>query len=209
MENDLIRVLCVDDHLIVREGLAFIIDSQPDMKVVATAGSGEDAVALYRAHRPDVTIMDLRSPGIGGVEAIRQIRLEFADARIVVLTAYQGDEDVYAALKAGASSYVLKDSISYELIRVIRAVHAGERPLSPELAAILDEHGERPTLSPRERMVLELMAAGMRNKEIAAALGVSELTTQAFSKRLFAKLKVSDRTAAVTVALRRGIIHLS
>lgn len=208
MEPARIRVLCVDDHLMVREGLAFIIDSQPDMKVVATAGSAEDAVAIHRQHRPDVTVMDLLMPGMGGLEAIRQIRGESPDARIVVLTAYHGDEDVFNALTAGAASYVLKDAVSYELIRVIRAVHAGERPLPPDVAAIFDQHGERPTLSTRERMVLELMAAGMRNKEIAAALGVSELTTQAFSKRLFAKLKVSDRTAAVTVALRRGIIHL-
>lgn len=208
MTKPKIRVLCVDDHLMVREGIAFIIDNQRDMKVIATAGTGEEAIRLFHQHRPNVTVMDLGLPGMSGVDAIHAIRAEFADARIVVLTAHHGDDDIWNALKAGAISCVLKDSVSYELIKVIREVHEGESPLSPQLTALLVDHEGNATLSVRERQVLELLATGMRNKEIAAVLSLSEMTIQAYVKRLFVKLKVKDRTAAVTLALRRGIIHL-
>lgn len=204
-----IRVLCVDDHLIVRDGIAFIINSQPDMRVVAATGSGWEAIALFRKHHPDVTVMDLRLPDLSGIEATRTICRESADARIVVLTAHHGDDDVSHAFGAGAVSYVFKDSMSCDLIRIIREVHAGEQRLPAGVAAILAAHKDDAALTPREREILALIATGMRNKEIADALRLSEMTIQAHNKRIFAKLNVSDRTAAVTVAVRRGIIHLS
>jgi len=210
MAEPVIRVLCTDDHQIVREGIGLIIDREPDMQVVASAASGEEAVALFREHRPDVTIMDLQLGTMSGVDTIRAIRATAPDARIVVLTMYQGDEDVYRAMQAGASTYLFKNTISDDLIRVIRDVHLGRAPAPTGFVADrLAERANRPALTPREVEVLTLISSGMRNKEIAAGLGVSEDTIFTHVKNIFAKLNVNDRTAAVHVGLRRGIIHIS
>jgi len=203
-----IRVLCVDDHWIVREGVALIIASEPDMEVVGSAATGEDAVLLFKQHRPDVTLMDLRLRTMSGLEAIQAIRREQADARVIVLTMYQGDEDIHRALAAGAAAYLLKETLSDDLIRIVREVHAGERPIGPDVQARLDERAAQPTLTLREIQVLELVSQGRRNKEIASILGISEETVHVHLKNIFAKLKVNERTAAVNVALRRGIVHI-
>lgn len=209
MQKKRIRVLCVDDHRLVREGLVLIIERQRDMEVVGQAASGEEAIALFQAHRPDVTLMDLRLGSLNGVEAIRRIRSSDADAKIVVLTMYDGDEDIYRAIQAGAVTYLLKDSLSDDLIRVVREVSAGYRPsFSSDVQTRLDERAKRPTLTRREVQVLGLISSGMRNKEIGAALGISDETVQVHVRNLLAKLEVQDRTAAVNVALRRGIIHI-
>lgn len=193
----------------MREGIALIINRQPDMEVVGSASSGEEAIDLFRTQRPDVTLMDLQLSGMSGVDAIRAIRQEDPRARIVVLTMYQGDEDIYRALDAGAATYLLKDTLSDDLIRVIRDVHAGRQPaVSPDVEARLAERAGRPALTPREIQVLDLISRGMRNKEIATALAVSEETIHVHVRNILAKLKVKDRTAAVNVALRRGIIHI-
>jgi two-component system, NarL family, response regulator len=203
-----IRVLCVDDHRIVREGLALIIAQQPDMKVVGFAATGEEAVAQWRRHQPDITLMDLRLGGMSGLDAIRAIRREQPSARIIVLTMYQGDEDIHQSLAAGAATYLLKDTLSDELIRTVREVHAGGQPIGEDVRARLNERAGSPPLTPRETQVLKLVAQGHRNKEIAALLGISEETVPVHLKNVFAKLKVNERTAAVNVALRRGIVHI-
>jgi len=203
-----IRVLCVDDHPLVREGIARKLGRQSDIKVVATAGTGEAAVELFRRHRPDVVLMDLQLPKMSGLEAIEAIRQEDHEARIVVLTMYQGDEDIYRALRAGAASYLLKDTLSSDLVTIVREVFAGGRPLPGRVASLLAARVNQSPLSPREIEVLKLVAKGMRNKEIASELHLGQDTIQTHLKRLFAKLGVNDRTAAVTVALNRGIIHL-
>jgi DNA-binding NarL/FixJ family response regulator len=203
-----IRVLCVDDHAVVREGLSVIIDLQPDMKVVASAATGEEAVDLYAAVRPDVTLMDLELPAMSGLDAIRAIRSRFADARIVVLTVHHGTEDIFRVLQAGATTYLLKEMLTKELIRVIRQVHAGERPIPDEIASRLTERAREPALTSREIEVLELIATGLANREIGMALSISDQTVHAHAKNIFSKLKVGDRMAAVSLALRRGIIHL-
>jgi two-component system NarL family response regulator len=209
MQTPKIRVLCVDDHRIVREGITLIISRQPDMEVVASAASGEESIDLHRQYRPDVTLMDLQLGGMSGVDAIRNIRREHPGARIVVLTMYQGDEDIFRALEAGASTYLLKDTLSDDLLRVVREVYAGNQPIRPEVEALLAKRAAGSTLTNREIEVIDLIAQGMRNKEIAATLGISEETAQVHVKHILAKLKVKDRSAAITVALRRGIIHLS
>lgn len=204
----MIRVACVDDHRIVREGLALVIGQQPDMTVVALAGSGEEAIAAYRQHRPDVVVMDLQMPSMSGVDAIRAIRRIDREARIVVLTMLRGDEDIHRALDAGAATYLLKDTAFDELLDTIRQVYDGRRPtISPDVRARLAERAGRPTLTPREIDVLQLVRKGLRNREIAASLGVGEETVQSHVKHILAKLDVPDRTAAIDVALRRGIIH--
>jgi DNA-binding NarL/FixJ family response regulator len=208
MTNPRIRVLCVDDHRIVREGIGLIIARQPDMEVVGSAATGEEAVAVFTRERPDVTLMDLQLPTMSGLEAIHAIRREDADARIIVLTMYQGDEDIHRALTAGATTYLLKDTLSDDLIRFVREVHAGRRPIRPDVKARLDERATQPTLTPREVQVMELVSEGKRNKEIAVRLGISEETVQVHLKNIFAKLKVGERTAAVNVAIRRGIVHI-
>jgi two-component system NarL family response regulator len=206
--DHVIRVLCVDDHRLMRQGVASLINKQRDMKVVASAATGEEAIALFERYRPDVTLMDLQLPQMSGVETIRQIRGLHADARIIVVTMYKGEEDVYRALKAGAATYLLKDSLFDELATRIRQVQAGERPLSPEIQARLDERAQHKGLSPREMQIVELIARGMRNKEIAAELGITEVTVQVHLRHLFSKLAVSDRTAVLSVAVKRGLIHL-
>ena len=203
-----IRVLCVDDHPLLLEGVARKIERQPDMEVVGTAGTGQEAVMLYLRHRPDVVLMDLQLPGMGGQQAIEVIRREDPNARIIVLTILGGDEDIYRAINAGAASYLLKSSLSQDLIATVRRVVAGERPLPPEVADRLAARGGQSGLSTREIQILELIAKGLRNKEIAGELGIGQETVQTHIKRLFVKLHVSDRTAAVTVALSRGIVHM-
>ena len=185
-----------------------MIGRHSDIEVVAAAASGEEAVALFCSHRPDVTLMDLQLPGMSGVEAIRAIRAEESTARIIVLTMYHGDEDIYQALQAGATTYLTKEALSDELVPMLREVNAGGRPIPPKVAAVLATRALQPTLSTREIEVLQLLAKGMRNKEIAGALGISEQTAKVHVKHLLAKLQVNDRTAAVSVALERGFIHL-
>ena len=203
-----LRLLCVDDHRIVREGIALILAREPDITVVATASTAEEAVIAFKRHLPDITLMDLRLGGKSGIDAIREIRKEYPTARIVVLTMYQGDEDIHRALSAGAATYLLKDTLSDDLIRVVREVHAGGNPMAPDVRARLDERAAHPTLTPREIQVLQLVSQGKRNKEIAAILGLSEDTVPVHVKNIFAKLRVNERTAAVNIALRRGIIHI-
>jgi DNA-binding NarL/FixJ family response regulator len=204
-----IRVQCVEDHAVVREGICLKINLQPDMEVVATAATGEQAVALYSTVRPDVTLMDLQLPAMSGLAAIQAIRAIDASARIVVLTMYQGEEDIHRALQAGAATYLLKGTLSDDLIRIVREVHAGERPIPPDVAATLASRIPGSALTERETEVVTLMATGMHNKEIAARLNISNETVRNHAKNIFAKLQVPDRTAAVMDALRRGIIHLN
>src|SRR5258706_7948719 len=203
-----IRILCVDDHPVVRDGLMAVIATQPDMSVVGEAGEGRAALAMYREHKPDVVVMDLRMPGMGGVEATVQIRREFRGARIIVLTTYEGDEDIHRALEAGAQAYLLKDSVRKELLQTIREVHAGQRHISPAMAARLAEHTPRISLSPRELEVLPLIAKGLRNNEIGAALDIAEDTVKIHIKNNFGEMQVFDRTQAVVSASQRGIIRL-
>ena len=208
MPTPTIRVLCADDHRLMREGIARIVGVQRDMTVVAQASDGEQAVAQFLQHRPDVTLMDLEMPKMNGVRAIQEIRNHQPQARIVVLTMYHGDEDIHRAIAAGAMGYLLKDTLPDDLIRVIREVHSGRRAIPPEIAAVLEQRASQPTLTFRESQVLELLATGKRNKEIAAALGISGDTASAHIKSIFQKFNVHDRTAALAEALRRGIIHI-
>lgn len=201
-----ISIIIADDHPIVREGLSLIIGRHADMKVLASVPTGEDAVAAYVREPADIVLMDLQMPLMNGVEATRAIRQKYPEAKIIVLTMYSGDEDIRRALEAGATTYLLKDSLSDDLIRVAREVHAGGRPLDPEVQARLDVPSQR--LTPREMRVLELVFEGHRNKEIAAKLLISEDTVEVHLKNIFAKLMVHDRTAAVRVGLSRGIIHM-
>ena len=209
MSQPSIRILIVDDHPVVRKGLTATIEPEPDMQVVASAANGRDALALFRQHRPDVTIMDLTlTPDMSGDQVIQAIRSEFPEARVIALSAHQGDESIYKALHAGARTFLLKDTLSEELIAAIRDVHAGGRPIPPFVAAKLADRMTLPVLTPRELAVLKLMAKGKRNKEIAGQLGIADATTQGHVKSILAKLDVHDRTEAVTEAIRRGIIHL-
>ena len=206
--SDKIRVLCVDDHRVMLDGLALLIGRQPDMEVVASATTGDQAITQYGAVRPDVTLMDLQLPGTNGLEAIRQIRKTDPTARIVVLTMYQGDEDIYRALEAGAATYLLKDALSDELVSVIRQVHGGRQPVTPEVEAQLQSRRQQPTLTPREVQVVQLISEGLRNKEIAVTLGITEQTAKVHVKNILAKLRVNDRAAVISIAARRGIVHL-
>lgn len=208
MSDQKIRVMCVEDHRIVREGIALIINHEDDMEVVGTASNGDEAVAVYKECHPDVVLMDLRLGKTSGVDAIKAIRQVNPDARIVVLTMYEGDEDIYRAHQAGATTYLLKDTLSSDLIRVVRAVHAGERPVDPQVQARLAERASGPTLTAREIEVLQLISEGLRNKEVGATLGIAEGTVQIHVKNIFGKLNVSDRTAAVQIAVRRGLIQM-
>lgn len=205
---DPIRVLCVDDHALIRDALTLKVDLQPDMCMVAAAATGEQAVEYFHRHHPDVTLMDLQLPTMSGLDTIRAIRRDDPQARIVVLTMYEGDEDIFRAIEAGAATYLLKDTLADDLIRIVRDVHAGARPIPADIAERLAERVEQRTLTRREVQVVELIATGMRNKEIAGVLDISEETVQVHVKNILAKLKVQDRTAAVTMALRRGIIHI-
>jgi len=205
-----IRVLCVDDHRIVREGIASLLNRQPDIEVVASAATVQEAIECFAANEPDVTLMDLQLGAESGLTAIRAIRGRVPSARVIVLSMFQGEEDIFGALEAGASAYVLKDTLSGLLIRMVRDIHAGSTPeVSPEVQARLDQRAERPTLTQREKQVIELISRGMRNKEIGATLGISEETAQVHVKHILAKFHVQDRTAALTEAVRRGIIHIT
>jgi DNA-binding NarL/FixJ family response regulator len=203
-----IRVLCVDDHPLVREGMTAVIAAEDDMVSVGAVGDGQAALAQYRQLKPDVVIMDLRMPVMGGVEATAQIRKEFPAARIIVLTTYEGDEDIHRALAAGAQAYLLKDSVSRDLMRTIREVHAGHRHIAPTMAARLAEHTPRVALTERELEILNLAARGLRNKEIGASLNIVEDTVKIHLKNIFSKLQVMDRTQAVVSAAQRGFIDL-
>jgi DNA-binding NarL/FixJ family response regulator len=203
-----IRLLVVDDHNIVRSGLTALIGTEPDMTVVAEATNGQQAIDLFRQHQPDVTLMDLRLPLIGGVEAITSIRKEFPTARIIVLTTYDGDEDIYRALQAGACGYLLKGMLADELLEAIRAVHSGLRRIPAAVAQRLADRMGGPELTPREVEVLNLIVKGNSNKEIGAALFISEATVKTHVNNILGKLGASDRTQAATMALQRGIIHL-
>jgi DNA-binding NarL/FixJ family response regulator len=204
-----IRILVVDDHPMMRKGLAATISPESDMEIVGLAPTGKDALELFRANRPDVTIMDLNlTPEMTGTQAIQKIRSEFPQARFIVLSAYKGDEDIFRALEAGAITYLLKDRLGDDLITIIRQVHGGARPMPEEVGRKLADRIHLQTLTPREVEVLELVAKGLRTKEIAAALFVSEDTVQGHIKNIFSKLNVHDRSEAVTVAIRRGILRI-
>jgi two-component system NarL family response regulator len=202
------RVLIADDHPIVREGLAAMIDRRPDMKVVAQAGTGREAIAQYRIHRPDVALMDLRLPDLDGVQAIEAIRTDFPNARILVITTFDGDEDIHRALHAGASGYLMKDAPREHLMEAIRVVAAGQTCVPQRVAAKLAERESVPEISGREREVLRLIAQGKSNQEIAVALTITAGTVKAHVNNILTKLNVRDRTQAVTQALKRGILHL-
>jgi|SRR5579859_341495 len=203
-----ITVLVVDDHPVLREGVAAVLHLQDDMILVGEAGDGAEGVARYRELRPDVVLMDLQMPGMGGVEAIEAIRSQAPEARIVVLTTYKGDVQALRAIKAGAVAYLLKSSLRKELVDTIRDVHAGRRRLSPEIADSIAVHAADERLSEREIEILRLVSEGCANKEIAVRLSISEQTVKAHLKSIFGKLDASDRTHAVTLAARRGIITL-
>jgi two-component system NarL family response regulator len=203
-----ISILCVDDHQIVREGIVTIIARQSDMEVTGTAANGLQAVEAFLQNPPDVTLMDLQLPVLSGLDAIRRIRSADAQAKIIVLTTYHGDEDVYRALEAGAATYLLKESVLDDLAGVVRAVHNGARPLSDDVQRILATRANYGQLTAREVEVLELIAQGLSNKEAGTALGITEETVKVHVRNIMDKLDVRDRTEAVTVALQRGIIHL-
>jgi len=200
--------LVVDDHPMIRAGLTLTISPEPDMTVVGSASTGREGLEQYRQHQPDITLMDLRMPEMGGVEAIRTIRAEFPSAKIIVLSTYQGDEDIFRALEAGAVTYLLKDTLAEKMVGIIREVAGGGRPILPEVAQRMTERMFQAALTNREIEVLQVVARGMRNKEIAAELKISEETVQGHVKNILAKLSVHDRTEAVAVAIRRGIVHL-
>jgi len=201
-----IRVLCVDDHPLLREGIAALIGNQSDMELVAEASNGREALALFRKHRPDVTLMDLQMPEMGGIDAISAIRGEFSEARVIVLTTHAGDFQVTRALKAGARAYLLKGMLRKELLETIRAVHAGQKRLSLEVAAEIAEHITDDALTPREIEVLRLVAGGNANKEIAVRLSLTEESVKSHIRNILSKLQANDRTHAVTIGLKRGII---
>jgi DNA-binding NarL/FixJ family response regulator len=203
-----IRVLSVDDHPLLREGIAALVGSQTDMELVAEAANGREALDLFRVHRPDVTLMDLQMPEMSGIDAIGAIRAEFPEARIVVLTTHAGDVQVTRALKAGARAYLLKALLRKELLETIRAVYAGHKRLSSEVAAEIAEHATDDVLTPREVDVLRRVAGGNANKEIAAQLSLTEETVKSHLRSILAKLSANDRTHAVAIGLKRGIIDL-
>src|SRR5712675_3631306 len=208
MSTKPIRVLAVDDHSLLRDGIAKLLAAQPDMTLVAEASNGREAVEQFRIHRPDVTLMDLQMPEMNGVDAMIAICGEFPAARIIVLTTYVGDVQVLRALKAGARGYLLKGLLRKELLETIRLVHAGQKRIPPEVAAQLAEHATDGSLSSREIQVLRLISGGNANKEIAAQLSISEETVKGHVKSILAKLGANDRTHAVTIGLKRGIIDL-
>lgn len=205
---NLIRILAVDDHPVLRKGIAALVNAESDMKLIAEASNGQEAVEMFRSHRPDVTIMDLQMPEMSGTQAILQIQSEFPEARIVVLTTYTGDAQVLRALKAGARAYILKGHVHRELLETIRAVHAGQKRIPSDIAAKLAEYAADDVLSPRELDVLRLIAAGNSNKLIADQLSIGEATVKSHVANILSKLGANDRAHAVTIGLKRGIIEL-
>jgi DNA-binding NarL/FixJ family response regulator len=203
-----IQILSVDDHPLLREGIAALVNAEADMKLVAEASNGREAIEQFRSHRPDVTLMDLQMPGFNGIEAIIDIHNEFPNARIIVLTTYTGDVQVLRALRAGAQAYILKGHVHRELLETIRAVHAGKKRIPPEVATELADHAAEDALSPREIDVLRLIATGNANKVIADQLAITEETVKSHVTNILSKLGANDRTHAVTIALKRGIIEL-
>ncbi|MDX6501538.1 MAG: hypothetical protein QOG23_4798 [Blastocatellia bacterium] len=208
MTSDTIKIMVIDDQAVVRQGFVALINTVSDMAVVAEGTNGQQAIDLYRLHRPDVTLMDLRMPELGGVEAITAIRKEFPDARLIVLTTYDGDEDIYRSLQAGAQGYLLKDMFFEELEEAIRKVHGGSRRIPTQVAERLAERMGSSDLTGRETEVLEQIVAGHSNKTIAAHLNISEATVKSHINSILSKLGVSDRTQAATTALQRGLVHL-
>jgi len=204
----MIRILAVDDHPLLRRGIAALVNTEPDMKLVAEAANGEEAVESFRLYRPDVTLMDLQLPGVNGIEAIDRILGEFPDARIIVLTTYTGDAQVLRALRAGARAYILKGHVHRELLETIRTVHAGRKRIPPDIAVELAEHTTEDELSSREIEVLRLIAAGNSNKQIADQLYIEESTVKSHVTNILSKLSANDRAHAVTIGLKRGIIAL-
>jgi DNA-binding NarL/FixJ family response regulator len=205
---NLIRILVVDDHSIFREGIVGLLADQPDLQLVAEASNGREAIRQFRAHRPDVTLMDLQMPEMSGLEAVIAIRGEFPEAKIIVLTTYTGDAQVLRVLKAGARAYLLKNLLHRELLETIRGVHAGKKALSPEASFELAEHAMDDPLTPIEVAIVQLIAAGNGNKQIADQLSMTEETVKGRIKSILSKLNANDRTHAATIALRRGIIEL-
>lgn len=206
--SDKIRLIVIDDQAVVRQGFVALINTVADMEVIAEGINGEEAIALYRQHKPDVMLIDLRMPVIGGVEAITTIRSEFPEARVIVLTTYDGDEDIYRSLQAGAKGYLLKDMFFEELETAIRSVHAGARRIPAVIAERLAERMAGSILTTRELEVLELIVRGRSNKEIASDLKISEATVKSHVNNVLSKLGVTDRTQAATTALQRGLVHL-
>src|SRR5580692_12723842 len=203
-----IKVLCVDDHPLVRKGIASILSNENDMRLVAEAGDGSEAVDRFREHQPDVTLMDLRMPNMDGVQATQAIRKEFPEARIIALTSYDGDQDIYRALEAGVRGYMLKEMVHTDVLRAIRTVYSGKRLMPQEVAERLSEYFPQVALTPREVEVLGCVAKGMANKEIATLLGTASGTVKMHVQNILEKLGASDRTHAVTIAMERGILHL-
>ena len=206
--HSVIRILTVDDHPLLRKGIAALVNAEADLKLVAEASNGKEAIDAFRTHQPDVTLMDLQMPGVDGLEAIGAIREEFPEAKIIVLTTYSGDTQVLRALKAGARGYLLKGHVHKELLDTIRAVHAGQKRIPPEIAAELAQHATDDPLTGREIDVLRLVSAGNSNKHIADQLAIGESTVKSHVTNIMSKLSANDRTHAVTIALKRGIIEL-
>lgn len=204
----MIRVLCVDDHPLIRKGIASILANESDIKLVGEASTGQEAVELFKTQQPDIVLMDLRMQPMDGIEATRRIRKDVPDARVIALTSYDGDQDIYRALEAGIRGYLLKEMVHTDVVKAIRTVHSGKRLMPQEIAERVQEHQAKPVLTPREVEVLSLVARGLANREIAAQLGTAAGTVKMHVQNVLEKLGASDRTHAVTIALERGILHL-